>query len=104
MRYAELLMRTGDYHLSEEVLQRHVALYPKNDYVWYLLAEAHGLAGNIYSVHTARAEYFILNGIYDKAKRHLESALKLADNAYIKSAILNERIKQIDKMMEEITL
>ena len=104
MRYAELLMRNGDYPLSEEVLQRHVVLHPKDDYVWYLMAEAHGLAGNIYNVHTARAEYFILNGIYDKAKRHLESALTLTDGAYIKSAVLNERIKQIDKMMEEIKL
>jgi predicted Zn-dependent protease len=104
VRYAELLMRNGNYALCEEVLGAHVKLYPKDDYVWYLLAEVHGLAGNIYNVHTARAEYFILNGVYDKAKQQLENALKIADGDYIKTSLLKERIIQVGLMMEEITL
>ena len=36
---------------------------------WYQLAEVEGLAGNIRDVHTARAEYFILIGSYEKAER-----------------------------------
>ena len=101
VRYAELLMKVGDYALCEEVLSRHVKRKPKDDYVWYLLAEVHGLAGNILGVHEARAEYFILNGVFDKAQNQLRNALKLAQNNYHKTAILNEKLKQVSRMQEK---
>jgi len=101
LRYAELLMKSGNYPLSEEVLEAHAKRRPKNDYVWYLLAEVHGLAGNILSVHTARAEYFILNGVYDKAQTQLNNALKLAKGSYHKTALLEERLKDIRSMREK---
>lgn len=101
LRYAELLMKSGNYPLSEEVLEDHAKRRPKDDYVWYLLAEVHGLAGNILSVHTARAEYFILNGVYDKAQTQLNNALKLAKGNYHKTALLEERIKDIHNMREK---
>jgi len=101
LRYAELLMKSGNYPLSEEILEAHAKRRPKNDYVWYLLAEVHGLAGNILSVHTARAEYFILNGVYDKAQTQLNNALKLAKGNYHKTALLEERVKDIHNMREK---
>lgn len=84
--------------------QRHIKRRPKDDYVWYLLAEAHGLAGNIYGVHTARAEYFILNGVFDKAKQQLENALTYVPQNYLKRAIIEERLRQVDHMMKDIKL
>lgn len=104
VRYAELLMKAGDYALSEEVLARHVRRKPKDDYVWYLLAEVHGLAGNILGVHEARAEYFILNGIYDKAQVQLKNALKLSRGSYHKTALLEEKLKQVAAMQRNTKL
>lgn len=104
VRYAELLMRNGNYPLCEEVLKAHIKRRPKDDYVWYLLAEAHGLAGNIYGVHTARAEYFILNGVLDKAKQQLENALALVEDNYMKRTLLEERIRQLNELMQDTKL
>ncbi len=104
VRYAELLMKAGRYALSEEVLAQHVRRKPKDDYVWYLLAEVHGLAGNILGVHEARAEYFILNGIYDKAQIQLKNALKLSRGSYHKTALLEEKLKQVAIMQRDTEL
>lgn len=101
LRYAEILLKAGNYARSEEVLARYVREDPKNDYAWYMLAEVHGLAGNILGVHEARAEYFILNGIYDKAQQQLQNALKLARGNYHKTAILQEKLRQIEKMLKD---
>ncbi|MGH1374279.1 MAG: M48 family metalloprotease [Cellvibrionaceae bacterium] len=104
VRYAELLMKAGNYALSEEVLGRHVRRKAKDDYVWYLLAEVHGLAGNILGVHEARAEYFILNGIYDKAQIQLKNALKLSRGSYHKTALLEEKLRQVAAMQRNTKL
>lgn len=101
IRYAEVLMKAGNYPRCEEVLAKYVRIDPKNDYAWYILAEVHGLAGNILGVHEARAEYFMLNGIYDKAQQQLQNALKLARGNYQKTAILEEKLKQVDKMLKD---
>lgn len=101
IRYAEILMKAGNFARSEEVLAKYVRQDPKNDYAWYMLAEVHGLAGNILGVHEARAEYFMLNGIYDKAQHQLQNALKLARGNYHKTAILEEKLSQIDKMLKD---
>ena len=100
VRFAELLMKAGQYPLCEEVLEAHVKRRPKDDYVWYLLAEVHGLAGNIIGVHEARAEYFILNGTYDKAIHQLQNALKLSGNNYHQTAIFEERLKRVYQMQK----
>jgi beta-barrel assembly-enhancing protease len=101
VRYAEVLMKDSQYALCEEVLEAHVKRRPKDDYVWYLLAEVHGLAGNIFGVHKARAEYFILNGVYDKAQQQLQNALKLSKGNYHQTALLEERLKQVMQMQKK---
>lgn len=79
VRAAELLMEAGEYQRAETLLLAHVRRRPDNAYIWYLLAEVHGLAGNILEVHKARAEYFMLRGIYQKAESQLRNALRLID-------------------------
>lgn len=100
VRLAELLMKAGFYPECERLLEAHVKRRPKDDYVWYLLAEVHGLAGNILGVHEARAEYFVLNGVYDKAIKHLSHALKLAQGNYHKTALLEEQMKVVQGMRQ----
>lgn len=103
VRYAELLMEATRYELGESVLKAHVKRHPENAYVWYLLAETHGLAGNILEVHKARAEYFILLGIYEKAEIQLRNALRLIedDNNPHEKHRLEERLNQVQKLKEE---
>lgn len=98
MAYADALMRAGFYLQSEQVLERHSRRRRGDPYVWYQLAEVSGLAGNILGVHEARAEYFILNGIYDAAMIQLRNALKLADDQYHTKAILQERVRDVREM------
>ena len=97
---AELLMEAGRYSQAELVLTEHTARRPTDEYLWYLTAEVRGLSGNILGLHQARAEYFILNGIYDKARKQIDNALKLAKTEYTR-AILLQRKQDIDKMIEE---
>ena len=104
VHYAEILMASGNYARCEEVLEQYSRIRPKDDYVWYLLAEVHGLAGNILGVHRARAEYFILNGIFDKAQRQLQNAIKLSKNNFHQRTLLKERLKAVKNMREKAKL
>ena len=86
---------------AQALLSKHVERRPKDDYVWYLLAEVHGLAGNIYQVHIARAEYFLLNGLYDKAIIQLKNAQKLVENDKYELSRLDIRLKEARKLRED---
>lgn len=102
MTYADALLKSNQPQLAEAVLQEQVKLRPTDPYVWYELAETHGLAGNIVGVHQARAEYFVLNGVLDKAEKQLNYALKLVQNDSITSTKIEERIRQIKALKEEM--
>ncbi len=103
-RFAELLMESGNYVQAEGVLENMTKARPEDDYLWYLLAEVHGLAGNILGVHKARAEYFVLNGIYDKAVHQLENALHYTRGDTRETAIIQERIKSIRELQKNSKL
>lgn len=99
IRHIEALMKAGIYQQCADILERYSRKRSNDDYVWYLLAEVNGLAGNILGVHEARAEYFILNGVYDRAQIQLRNALKLTkDNAY-RTALIEERLKYVEAQM-----
>jgi beta-barrel assembly-enhancing protease len=102
IRYAEALMKSGLYAKSAELLDRYSRKRKNDDYVWYLLAEVNGLNGNILGVHEARAEYFIANGVYDKAKIQLRNALKLSQGNFQRTSILEERMKYVEREMLEM--
>lgn len=102
VRLAEIYMAAGRYEPCEKLLVQHVKRYPENAYVWYLLAEVHGLAGHILEVHKARAEYFILNGVFNKAEIQLRNALKLVghDNFQARAKI-EQRLLDLQKMQAQ---
>jgi predicted Zn-dependent protease len=102
IRYAEASMKAGRYKESAELLERYSRKRKNDDYLWYLLAEVDGLNGDILGVHEARAEYFIANGIYDKAMIHLRSAIKLAKDNFQRTSILEERLKYVEHEMMEM--
>ena len=102
VRYAEILMRAGKYRDCEVVLLAHSQRFPNNAYVWYLLAEVHGLAGHILEVHKARAEYFMLKGVYSKAEIQLRNALKLIDKEDFQSrAKIEQRLLDLENLVRE---
>lgn len=102
IRYAEASMKAGLYKQAAQVLEHYSRKRKNDDYVWYLLAEVNGLNGDILGVHEARAEYFIANGVYDKAQNHLRKALKLSKDSYQRTAILEERLKYVEHEMLEM--
>ena len=102
IRYAEASMKAGQYKQSAELLERYSRKRKNDDYLWYLLAEVNGLNGDILGVHEARAEYFIANGIYDKAQIQLRNAIKLAKGQFQRTAILEERLKYVEREMLEM--
>ena len=78
----------GRYTEAAELLTKHSRIKPDDAYLWYLLAEDNGQAGNILGVHLARAEYFKLNGAMQQGIEQLNLALPLArDN------VMRERIQ-----------
>ncbi len=102
VRLAEIYMATGHYAECESLLKEHVRRKPDNDYVWYLLAEVHGLAGHILDVHKARAEYFILNGVFDKAEIQLRNALRLIDQSDFQGkARIEQRLLDVKKLQQQ---
>ncbi|MDO3386308.1 M48 family metalloprotease [Gilvimarinus sp. SDUM040013] len=101
VRYAEVLMNSGRYQSGAHFLSQYVRNRKDDPYLWYLLAEVNGLAGDVLGVHEARAEYFILIGIYDKAILQLRNALKLTKTDY-KTALLNERLRYVEKLRADL--
>ncbi|MBU2887340.1 M48 family metalloprotease [Gilvimarinus agarilyticus] len=101
VRYAEVLMQSGRYQTGAHFLTQLVRQIKDDPYLWYLLAEVNGLAGDVPGVHEARAEYFILIGVYDKAILQLRNALKLSESSY-QTALLQERLRYVEKLRADI--
>lgn len=102
MRYAQALMQNQQAHIAEEVLLAQSQHKPNDPNLWYLLAEVQGLSGNIVGLHRARAEYFILTGALDQAKKQLNYALKLTRTDYQSTATIAQRLREIDVMRERL--
>jgi predicted Zn-dependent protease len=102
MIYANALLKANQPQQAEAVLQAQVKLRPNDPDVWYLLAEVHGLAGNIVGVHQARAEYFVLNGLLDKAEKQLGYALPLVRADNVPTTNIDQRMLQIKALKEQM--
>jgi len=102
MSYATALLKNQQPHVAEEILLAQSKRRPNDPGLWYLLAEAQGLSGNIVGLHQSRAEYFILNGALDEAKKQLTYALKLTHDDFLTSAKINQRLEDLAKMQEQL--
>ena len=100
MFYARALTKSERFTEAEAVLLRQSRVNKGDIDVWYNLAEVAGLAGNIISVHRARAEFFALHGAYQKAIQHLQYARRLVSQSDTKlHARLNQRIDDLRTAM-----
>ncbi len=101
---AETYLKANRFHESELVLEALSISRPNTPYVWFQLAEVRGLAGNISGVHKARAEYFILNGVFDRAREQLGYARKLLTHDFKQTAIIDQQLRDLaalEKKMED---
>lgn len=84
------------------VLERLSRDRPFDPQVWFDLAEVSGLAGDIPNVHMARAEYFMLTGIFDKARDHLRYARKLQLRNFRQLALIDQRLQDLDHLEKQL--
>ena len=98
MLQADVLWKSHQYQSSALVLTNLSKDRPDDPSIWYQLAEVRGLAGNITGLHQARAEYFILIGKLENAKRQLVFAKKLLQKDIKGLAIVEQRLVEIEDM------
>ena len=99
-------MQNNQMKDAEIILSKLSRNRPMDPSVWYQLAEAQGLSGNILGLHRSRAEYFMLTGRYDAAIFQLREALKLSKNFFeIRESIVNrlEDIFETKKALRELS-
>jgi predicted Zn-dependent protease len=102
MMLAEVYLKANQFTESEKVLEELAQRYPDRPYVWFQLAEVSGLAGDIAGVHKARAQYFILNGVFDKAREQLGYARKLLVHDYQETAIIDQQLRDLADLQEKM--
>ncbi len=102
MSLADILQRADRAPEAEQLLVEQSKLRPNDPALWYQLAEVHGLSGNILGVHTARAEYFILNGFLDSAEKQLHYAWPLTQGNNIARHRINRRLKDLQELRETL--
>jgi len=95
MTYAEVLISANKPVVAEEFLLNLSTERKNDEYLWYLLAEAYGLANDIPGVHQARAEFFVLNGNFDQAIKQLGYAIPLVRGNFQQNAKIKQRIEEI---------
>jgi predicted Zn-dependent protease len=92
---SNILENMKDYDKAVKQLESLLPKYSTMPNVWYDLAELRGLAGDTGGVHVARAEYFILTGVFDKARQQLTYALQFYENDYMQSSRIKERLREL---------
>lgn len=92
---AEMYWQSNRYSEAEAVYLRLTRTRSTDPHVWYQLAEVRGLAGNISGVHLARAEYYVLNGIFDRAREHYGYAMRLLSGDFRQTAIIEQKLRDL---------
>lgn len=101
MTYADTLLKAGRAAEAEKILSAMTLQRPDDVALWYLLAEAYGLANNIVGVHQARAEYFVLVGNLDQAIKQLGYAMPLVRGNFQQTARIQTRMEEIFDMRQK---
>ena len=92
---SEAYIKNQQSNLAEQILKNLSNQRESDPNVWYKLAEAQGLSGNVLELHRSRAEYFILTGRHDAAVFQLKEALSLSQNLFeIRESIIR-RLEEI---------
>ncbi|HQQ64501.1 MAG TPA: tetratricopeptide repeat protein, partial [Pseudomonadales bacterium] len=98
MQAARILQAEGHYDVAAKSLTRLLDTHRDNPQVWFQLAEVRGLAGDIGGVHLARAEYFILNGVFDQARQQLIYAMQAYPSNTVQTARIKQRLHELSEI------
>ena len=98
MALAKTMLGNTRYKDAQQVLQTLTKTRATQADVWYLMAETHGLAGDIPQLHQARAEFFLLRGNFLQARQHLKHALYFSQDNYQVTARIKERIRDVNAL------
>jgi len=102
VKLAEVLQLDNQFDEADKVLSLQSRQRPNDPNLWYQLAEVRGLAGNILGVHMARAEYFILQAQFERAKMQLRYAYELTVSNKIQQGRIKQRLRDIADMEEKL--
>ena len=102
--YSRLLAQKNDYANSAKILNKLRETRPEDPFIWYHLAEIAGLAGDILTLHKARAEYFMLYGDFDSAENQLNNVLKKFSSDKAEVAIAKQRLEDIKQLRKNAKL
>jgi len=104
IHYSRLLASNSQFNKAADVLNKLRLKRPEDPFVWYHLAELAGLAGDILTLHKARAEYFILYGDFDSAENQLNNIIKKFKENKIEHIAATHRLKELKKLKETSVL
>ncbi|MGH1484607.1 MAG: M48 family metalloprotease [Cellvibrionaceae bacterium] len=104
IHYSRLLAKNNDHINSARILNELREARPDDPFIWYHLAEIAGLAGDILTLHKARAEYFILYGNFDNAENQLNNLLKKFSDNKTEVAIAKQRLEDVKKLKKNAKL
>ena len=92
---ADAYIEDGQSEVAEKILKDLAKERQTDPNIWFKLAEAQGLSGNILELHRSRAEFFILTGRHDAAVFQLKEALSLSQNLFEVRESIIRRLEQI---------
>jgi predicted Zn-dependent protease len=103
MLLADAYIENEQFEIAEKLLKYLAKDRQTDPNVWFKLAEAQGLSGNILELHRSRAEFFILTGRHDAAVFQLKEALSLSQNLFeIRESIIR-RLEEIFAAKKALT-
>jgi len=102
VKKADIMLALDRPEIASQLLTEIAESRPLDDAIWYQLAEARGLAGDIIGVHQARAEYFFLNGDLERAEKQLSYAQPLARQNFQLSERIRSRLDTFRDLRDEL--
>ena len=98
MLLSKFLTDRGAYDDAVVVLKNLAQQRPQQADIWYHLAEAEGLAGNIVDLHQSRAEFFVLRANFTQARKQLQYALQISRDNHVEAATIKQRLNEFAVM------
>ena len=103
MLYARFLYRTAHYEKCRSILRALLEQHPKDPFIWKLLKDATGKAGNIIEYYMDNSRYLHLTGKTGQAIEQLQYALNSQRMTYAQRQSMQQQLihLQKDKKMAE---
>ena len=99
---AQIMTDAGNPAGAARILRKQLAAQRENPFLWLLLSEAYGLAGDLIGVHMASAEHLVLHNRLPEARRQLSYALKLVKGDPQRALQIQQRLQEIKGMQQEL--